>query len=56
MDVFEEISENSESCQAHPLPPPQTPVALDQLLATHNALMQKLVANEERREACEQQQ
>jgi hypothetical protein len=54
MDVFEELPENSGRRQA-PLPWPQAPVILDQLLATQNALMQRLVVNEERREAHELQ-
>jgi hypothetical protein len=37
-------------------PLPQAPIFLDQLLATQNALMQRLVANDERRESREQQQ
>jgi hypothetical protein len=54
MDVFKEIPENSIRRQAPPPPPPpQALVALDQLLATQNALMQRLVANEERCEARE---
>jgi hypothetical protein len=53
MDVFEELPENSERHQAQPRPSPQAPVALDQLLPTQNALMQRLVANEECREAHE---
>jgi hypothetical protein len=52
IDVFEELPENSRRRQAPPLPP-QTPVALDQLLATQNTLMQRLVANEECCEARE---
>jgi hypothetical protein len=52
MDMFDELTENSRCCQA---PPPllHALVALDQLLATQNALMQRLVVNEERREALE---
>jgi hypothetical protein len=52
MDMFDELTENSRCCQA---PPPllHALVALDQLLATQNALMQRLVVNEERREARE---
>jgi hypothetical protein len=53
MDAFKEIPENSGCHQAPPPPPPQALVALDQLLATQNALMQRLVANEEHREAHE---
>jgi hypothetical protein len=55
MDVFEELPENSRHRQAPPPPPPQAPVALGQLLATQNALMQRLVANEERHELIELQ-
>jgi hypothetical protein len=34
MDMFEELLENLERCQAPPPQPPQALVALDQLLAT----------------------
>jgi hypothetical protein len=54
MDMFKELPENSGRHQA-PLPWPQAPIILDQLLATQNALMQRLVVNEERREAHELQ-
>jgi hypothetical protein len=53
MDMFEELPENSRRYQAPPPPLPQAPVALDQLLAIQNALMQRLVVNEERHEARE---
>jgi hypothetical protein len=53
MDVFEELPDNYGRHQAPPPPSPQALVALDQLLATQNALMQRLVANEESREAHE---
>jgi hypothetical protein len=39
MDVFEEIPETSGRHHVPPTPLPQAPVALDQLLATQNALM-----------------
>jgi hypothetical protein len=50
MDLYEELPKNSSR---HPTPPPspQAPVAHDQLLDTQNALMQRLVANEEGHEA-----
>jgi hypothetical protein len=51
MDVFNEIPEHIRRRQAPPPPPPQALFALDQLLATQNALMQRLVVNEERCEA-----
>jgi hypothetical protein len=51
--MFEELPENSRHHQAPP-PPPQASIALDQLLATQNGLMQRLMANEECREAREQ--
>jgi hypothetical protein len=38
MNVFKELPKNSERRQA-PAPPPQAPIALNQLLATQNALM-----------------
>jgi hypothetical protein len=50
MDMFKEVLENS-GCRHAPPPPPQALVALDQLLATQNALMHRLVVNEECREA-----
>jgi hypothetical protein len=53
VDVFEGIPDNSGRRQAPPPPPPQALLALNQLLATENALMQGVVANEERREAHE---
>jgi hypothetical protein len=46
MDMFKELPENS-SCHPTRPPPLQASVALDQLLATKNALTQRLVANEE---------
>jgi hypothetical protein len=56
IDVFKEIPENSGRHQAPPPPPPQALVALDQLLATNNALIWRLVVNKERRGARELQQ
>jgi hypothetical protein len=52
MDVFKELPENY---RCHPTPPPplQALVTLDQLLATQNGLMRRLVTNEVRREAHE---
>jgi hypothetical protein len=56
MDMFEEMPKNSEHHQEPPPPSSQAPIALDQLLATQNALMQRLAVNEKHREACELQQ
>jgi hypothetical protein len=47
MDMFKELPENSRHCHAAPPLPPSL-VALNQLVATKNALMQMLVVNEER--------
>jgi hypothetical protein len=42
-------------CGNAPLPPPRSPVSLEQLLATQNDLMRWLVENDERRGAeCQQ--
>jgi hypothetical protein len=42
-------------CGNAPLPPPRPPVSLEQLLATQNDLMRRLVENDERRGAeCQQ--
>jgi hypothetical protein len=38
-------------CGAAPPPPPHPPVTLEQLLATQNDLMRRLVENDERRGA-----
>jgi hypothetical protein len=46
MDMFKEFPQNSRRRQA-PRPLPLPLIALDQLLATQNALMQRLVANEQ---------
>jgi hypothetical protein len=44
-------------CDNAPPPPPRPPVSLDQLLATQNDLMRRLVENDERRGAeCQQPQ
>jgi hypothetical protein len=42
-------------CGSAPPPPPQPPVSLEQLLATQNDLMRRLVENDERRGAKRQQ-
>jgi hypothetical protein len=46
MDVFEELPDNSRHRHGPP-PLPQALGALDQLLATQNALMKRLVVNKE---------
>jgi hypothetical protein len=52
MDVFEELPDNSRHRHGPP-PLPQALGALDQLLATQNALMKRLVVNKEHWEAPE---
>jgi hypothetical protein len=42
-------------CGNAPPPPPRPPVSLEQLLATQNDLMRRLVENDERRGAKRQQ-
>jgi hypothetical protein len=42
-------------CGGAPPPPPQPPVSLEQLLATQNDLMRRLVENDEHRGAEHQQ-
>jgi hypothetical protein len=63
-DSILDITEGSVECgrgqvphDSAPPPPPPPPVSLEQLLATQNDLMRKLVENDERRGAkCQQPQ